>query len=108
MLERFLSWLFGARSGRRPGRRRRLSGCLLWVIILIGVLVILSLFFGSYQKGTKAGMPSPFPAREVLTSVTTPGMPLHPQPGANGWRPGGGSRAATFRDWLTRPLGGDA
>jgi hypothetical protein len=41
------------RSGGRP--RRRLTGCLLWIVGLIVVLVILSLLFGGFQKGTKAG-----------------------------------------------------
>jgi hypothetical protein len=45
-----------ARSGGRRWRpRRRLTGCLLWVIGLIVVLIILSLLFGGFQMGTKAG-----------------------------------------------------
>jgi hypothetical protein len=57
------------RSRRRmsPGRRswrprHRLTGCLLWILGLIVVLVILSLMFGGFQKGTKvggAGLPAP-------------------------------------------------
>jgi hypothetical protein len=57
------------RSRRRmsPGRRswrprRRLTGCLLWILGLIVVLAILSLIFGGFQKGTKvggAGLPAP-------------------------------------------------
>ena len=50
-------------SGRRSWRpRRRLTGCLLWILGLIVVLVILSLMFGGFQKGTKvggAGLPAP-------------------------------------------------
>ena len=50
-------------SGRQPGRpRRRLTGCLLWILGLIVVLVILSLMFGGFHKGTKvggAGLPAP-------------------------------------------------
>jgi hypothetical protein len=50
-------------SGRRPWwPRRRLTGCLLWILGLIVVLVILSLMFGGFQKGTKAGgagLPAP-------------------------------------------------
>jgi hypothetical protein len=58
MLRRFLNWL--TRPADRPRRRRsRLSGCLLWALILIGVLVVLSLLFGSFQKGTKEGAPAP-------------------------------------------------
>jgi hypothetical protein len=55
-------------SRRRPGQgrgwrpRRRLTGCLLWIVGLIVVLIILSLLFGGFQKGTKAaGAPVPFP-----------------------------------------------
>lgn len=29
-------------------------GCLLWILILIVVLIVLSLLFGGFQKGTKA------------------------------------------------------
>lgn len=58
MLRRFLNWL--TRPAGRPRRRRsRISGCLLWALILIGVLVVLSLMFGSFQKGTKEGAPGP-------------------------------------------------
>jgi hypothetical protein len=33
-------------------------GCLLWILILIVVLIVLSLLFGGFQKGTKAlGVP---------------------------------------------------
>jgi hypothetical protein len=47
---------------RRP--RGRLAGCLLWLVGLIIVLVILSLLFGGFQKGSKVngtGIPVPFP-----------------------------------------------
>jgi hypothetical protein len=54
------------RRRRGSGRpRRRLTGCLLWVAAIIVVLVILSLLFGGFQKGTKvggAGAPAPVPA----------------------------------------------
>jgi hypothetical protein len=36
-----------------PRRPRRLSGCLLWIVALIIVLVVMSLLFGGFQKGTK-------------------------------------------------------
>jgi hypothetical protein len=65
MLRRFLNWL-ASRSARPPRRRSRLSGCLLWALIVIGVLVVLSLLFGSFQKGTKVGG---FPAPQQTTSV---------------------------------------
>jgi hypothetical protein len=45
-----------ARSGGRRWRpRRRVTGCLLWIVGLIVVLIILSLMFGGFQMGTKAG-----------------------------------------------------
>jgi hypothetical protein len=49
--------------GSRPRRHGRLAGCLLWLLGLIIVLIILSLLFGGFHKGTKAsgaGLPVPF------------------------------------------------
>ena len=54
----------GSGGPRTP--RRRLTGCLLWIVGLIVVLVILSLLFGGFQKGTKAGSDG----APVLFSVT--------------------------------------
>ena len=55
--------------GNGPGRsRRRLTGCLLWILGLIIVLVVLSLLFGGFRKGTKvggAGAPRTVPVRAV-------------------------------------------
>ena len=59
--------LGGWRRRMRPGtprRPRRLAGCLLWIVALIIVLVIMSLLFGGFQKGTRLGgdgAPRPFP-----------------------------------------------
>jgi hypothetical protein len=63
---------------RRSGRpRRRLTGCLLWLVAIIIVLIILSLFFGGFQKGSKvggAGVPRPVPAGAARpTGATTTG-----------------------------------
>lgn len=44
-------WLFGSRE-RRP--RSRLAGCLVWIVALIALLILLSLLFGGFRKGTKA------------------------------------------------------
>lgn len=52
MADRF-RWRPGSNGPRRP--RSRLVGCLMWVVGLIIVLIILSLLFGGFQKGTKAG-----------------------------------------------------
>ncbi len=53
---------------RRP--RRRLAGCLLWILAVIIVLIVLSLLFGGFQKGTKAGgAGSPVPPRVTATAT---------------------------------------
>jgi hypothetical protein len=60
MVERFRRRMSAGGQSWRP--RRRLTGCLLWILGLIVVLVILSLMFGGFQKGTKvggAGVPLP-------------------------------------------------
>jgi hypothetical protein len=53
MARAFRRWT--ARSGGtgRP-RRNRAIGCLLWLIAAIVILIIVSLVFGGFQKGTKA------------------------------------------------------
>ena len=60
-------------SGSRRGRSRtRLGGCLLWILGLIIVLVVLSLLFGGFQKGTKvngAGPAVPFTAGAACWSA---------------------------------------
>ena len=40
---------------RRRGERRRprLVGCLIWLIALVVVLIVLSLLFGGFTRGTK-------------------------------------------------------
>ena len=54
----FLRWLLGrGGAGPRPRRRRsRLTGCLMWVLLLIILMVVASLMFGGFQKGTKVGL----------------------------------------------------
>ena len=42
-------------AGWRWRPRRRLTGCLLWIVGLIVASIILSLMFGGFQMGTKAG-----------------------------------------------------
>ncbi len=42
----------------RRGKPRRVSpmvGCLFWVLVLLVILLLLSVIFGGFQKGTKAG-----------------------------------------------------
>jgi len=49
----------GHRGERRP--RIRPAGCLLWILVLVALLIVLSLLFGGFRKGTKAGMGPPRP-----------------------------------------------
>ena len=53
-----LGWLFRRREARSGSR---LAGCLVWILALIALLVILSLLFGGFRKGTKAGSGPPSP-----------------------------------------------
>jgi hypothetical protein len=39
----------------RRRKRRRLTGCLLWLVTLLFVLLVLSLLFGGFEKGTRTG-----------------------------------------------------
>ena len=49
--------------GRREGRRRPwLIGCLIWLIAIVVILIVLSLLFGGFTKGTKvSGLGPPVP-----------------------------------------------
>ncbi len=44
----------GSRRQEPVRRRSRARGCLLWILALILILIVLSLLFGGFQKGTKA------------------------------------------------------
>jgi hypothetical protein len=62
--------LRGRTRSSGPSRQRgRLTGCLLWVIGLIVILIVLALLFGGFQKGTKVGADAP-----AATSLTLPGF----------------------------------
>jgi hypothetical protein len=67
-----LSGLLRARRRRgRPPRRR--IGCAGWLLVLLAVLVllvILSVLFGGFQRGTKAGL-HPLPGPGVAASTGT-------------------------------------
>jgi hypothetical protein len=54
MRRNFFGWM-GTRTRRERGPRSRRIGCLFWILILIGVIIVLSLLFGGFQKGTKTG-----------------------------------------------------
>jgi hypothetical protein len=49
------SWFnrYGALRERRRRPRSRARGCLLWIVLLIAILIVLSVLFGGFQKGTK-------------------------------------------------------
>jgi hypothetical protein len=62
---------------RRQHRRRRVVGCLLWLVTLAVVLLVLSLLFGGFQRGKKTGgisPPSPVTA-QLATARTGPEPP---------------------------------
>jgi hypothetical protein len=40
-------------SRRRRSPRSRAAGCLLWVVLLVALLIVLSVLFGGFQKGTQ-------------------------------------------------------
>jgi hypothetical protein len=50
--------------------RSRGAGCLLWILVLIVVLVVLSVVFGSFQKGTRVNGGSLTTHVEVVTIRT--------------------------------------
>jgi hypothetical protein len=58
---------FGRRRERFDGRRwrprSRAAGCLLFVVLVIVILVVLSLLFGGFQKGSKYSGLGAGPAR---------------------------------------------
>ncbi len=51
----------------RPG----LAGCLLWILLLIAILIVASLLFGGFRKGTRTGL-APAPARVGTAAVHQP------------------------------------
>jgi hypothetical protein len=53
-MDRSLFNRYGARRERRRWPRSRAGGCLLWIVLLIVILIILSVMFGGFQKGTKS------------------------------------------------------
>ncbi|MDX6389494.1 MAG: hypothetical protein QOJ73_557 [Streptosporangiaceae bacterium] len=46
---------------RQQRRRVGARGCLLWLLGMVVLLLVLSLLFGGFQKGTKAGGSVPAP-----------------------------------------------
>ena len=73
----FRRWLTGPGAQRAQRRGPRLTGCLLWVLILVIVLVVASLLFGGFRKGTKVG------GAGVLAPVTIGRLSPGPPPGTH-------------------------
>jgi hypothetical protein len=57
----------GGRAGRPRRKMGRLSGCLIWVLALLVILLVLSILFSGFQRGTKVGGDGP--ARPQATSI---------------------------------------
>jgi ABC-type Fe3+ transport system permease subunit len=55
----------------RRRRNRRVFGCLLWVLTLLLVLLVLSILFGGFQRGTKTGLGQVPAARPVAVHSTS-------------------------------------
>ena len=48
-------------------------GCLLWVLTLLLVLLVLSILFGGFQRGTRVGGPDGHPVRaDIVAARATP------------------------------------
>lgn len=55
------------RNRRRP--RTRTGRVLLWILLIIVALIVLSVMFGGFQKGTKESGLGALPAAAVAASV---------------------------------------
>ena len=63
-----MSWGPSQKKHRLPGP----AGCLIWLLALIVILLLLSVLFGGFQKGTKvsSSMPPISPAAVMPAPVT--------------------------------------
>jgi hypothetical protein len=50
---------YGGRRRRWP--RSRAAGCLLWIVLVVVLLIVLSVMFGGFQKGTQVKGQGPGP-----------------------------------------------
>jgi hypothetical protein len=64
-------WFGGRPDDGSAGRRRRrwprsrAAGCLLWIVLLGVLLIVLSVLFGGFQKGTQVKGVGPAPVMYV-------------------------------------------
>lgn len=54
---------------RRQRRRRRVFGCLLWILTLLLMLLVLSILFGGFQRGSKVGGGDGRPVRPDMVAA---------------------------------------
>jgi hypothetical protein len=67
-------WRRAGRLGGRARRRIGCTGCLLWLLALVIVVLLLSLLFGGFQKGTKVGAGPARPIAAAGPGAAGPGM----------------------------------
>jgi hypothetical protein len=73
--------MYRSRDQRRRWPRSRAGGCLLWVLLLIVILIILSVLFGGFQKGTKSSGPAPSTRFCTTTCTSAPAVAARGTPG---------------------------
>ena len=57
----------------RRRRNRRVFGCLLWILTLLLMLLVLSILFGGFQRGTRVGGADGHPVRpDIVAARATP------------------------------------
>jgi hypothetical protein len=56
---------------RRRSRRRRTLGCLLWLVTLLFVLIVLSVLFGGFQRGSRTGAGHPHNVPTAVVRAAT-------------------------------------
>ncbi len=62
--------------GRREGPRRpRLIGCLIWLIAIVVILIVMSLLFGGFTKGTKVSGLGPLDQPAPLAAAQHASLP---------------------------------
>jgi hypothetical protein len=65
---------------RRRHRRHRAVGCALWVLTLLIVLLVLSILFGGFHRGSRDG--------SGTAHLVQPAVAQHGAPARTAWRPG--------------------
>jgi len=66
---------------RHRRRRRRAFGCFLWLVTLLFVLLVLSVLFGGWRRGTATGSGPAHPAAVTATAAAVTGHAVVPGAG---------------------------